>query len=85
MSERDPQFEIRQIKAESRFPLHWCTAHRCCEAATQYLVMKPIPGTLHLRESRRRRCEKHAREDAAGLRITFPEARAEETSTEDVR
>lgn len=69
-------FEIRRIAPKSVFRYHWCSEGACCTPATFYLVLLPEPGTMRLRESRMRRCEKHAREDAASLCIPFPEAAA---------
>lgn len=68
----EPTWEIRPIKPESLFKWNWCTEGACHEPATHYLVMHPN-WPLAQRESRSRRCEKHAREDAKSLRIVFPE------------
>lgn len=67
------QWEIRSIQAKSASRTNYCSKGVCLTPATHYLVLLPEPGILRRRESRSRRCEKHAREDSQSLGIAFPE------------
>lgn len=67
------EWKIRRINPESVSKGNFCAKGACCETATFYLVLMPEPNTFRLRESRMRRCEKHAKESARALRIAFPE------------
>ncbi len=67
------KFQIRRIPAKSESKYRWCTGDIACDApATYYLVRLPS-NPLDRAESRSRRCEVHARDDAKALGIPFPE------------
>lgn len=70
------KWEIRPIKPKSIYKLRWCSEGICCCTATHYLVRLPEPGTMDMRESRSRRCEACARENARRMGIPFPEIEA---------
>lgn len=70
---RMSEWEIRPIKPKSIFKYHWCSEGVCSSPATHYLVLLPKPGTMRQRESRSRRCERHARENAKRMGLVFPE------------
>lgn len=65
------EYEIREIPSRGRRRGWLCGW--CWTPARYYLVHKVPPTSIGVgRESRYRRCEKHARQDAAGLGISFP-------------
>jgi len=67
------KFVIRRISAETVKNGGWfCGELGCCTRATFYLVSLPNQKPLCQRESRVRRCETHARQDAQSLHIPFP-------------
>src|SRR5579863_2093088 len=69
------KWEIRAINPQSIFGTNWCTGPACLRTATYYLVRLPDPTAFPVeRESRMRRCEMHARENARTLQIPFPES-----------
>lgn len=62
------KWEIRSIRGRSVF---LCSHRACTEKASHYLVRLPEPNYKYSRESRSRRCEKHARQDAQVHRIAL--------------
>lgn len=67
-------YEIRPIKPASIFRMNYCSEGICLKPATHYLVRKKC-NPLDRAESRVRRCEEHARENAASLGIEFVSAK----------
>ena len=65
-----PRYEIRRIKPESIVSFLHCSMGICCETAKFYLVR--LPQLPNERESRKRRCEKHARMNAQSMGLVFP-------------
>jgi hypothetical protein len=73
MSKLASEWEIRPIQPKSIFRMNFCSEGTCSSPATHYLVLLPQPRTMRQRESRMRRCEKHARENAERMGLAFPE------------
>ncbi len=69
----ESDWEIRRIRPKSIAKFRKCSEGVCMETATFYLVLLPREGTMQFRESRTRRCEKHARDAAQRMRLKFPE------------
>ena len=70
------RWRIQEIGERGTRQRWFCTDKNrmCYERATHYLILRPGPGSIGPgRESRMRRCEKHAREFAARVGIVFPE------------
>lgn len=70
----DSTWEIRRIRPASVYKMNFCSEGACCEKATFYLVRLPAKDAFMERESRMRRCEAHARENACSMRLAFPKA-----------
>lgn len=69
------KWQIRPIKQKSIYKLNFCSEGTCCSPATHYLVLLPERGTMRQRESRMRRCEKHARENGKRMGLPFPDTK----------